>query len=203
MTGQAPTQDELRRRASIHHRLVEGLHGGRRAPSVHGVRHGDPLRVDGESTVDAAIRLALGLDRSFLPIQGPPGSGKTFTAAKVITALVAAGRTVGVTANSHAVIGNLLKEVAEQTSKQGVGLRAIQKVSDIADGFSDPSVQITKKNEDVENALANGVVDVVAGTAWLFAREGMTEMVDTLVIDEAGQFSLANVLAVAPAASNL
>jgi len=174
-----------------------------RAPRVGGGRQGESLRVDGESALDAAVRLALGLDRSFLPIQGPPGSGKTFTAARVITALVASGRTVGITANSHAVIGNLLKEVAEQASEQGVGLRAIQKVSEGADGFSHPSVQITTKNEDVENALSGGAVDVVAGTAWLFAREAMTEAVDTLVIDEAGQLSLANVLAVAPAASNL
>ena len=174
-----------------------------RAPRVNGVHLGDPLRLSDESTVDAAVRLALGLERSFLPIQGPPGSGKTFTAAKVITALVAEGRTVGITANSHAVITNLLKEVAKQTSEQGVGFRAIQKVSDPADGLSHPSVQVTKKNEDVENALMNGAVDVVAGTAWLFAREGMTETVDTLVIDEAGQLSLANVLAVALAASNL
>lgn len=174
-----------------------------RAPRVHGVRRGDPLRVDGESTLDAATRLALGLECSFLPIQGPPGSGKTFTAAKAITALVAAGRTVGITANSHAVIGNLLKEVAEQTSEQGVGLRAIQKVSTAGEGVDHPSVQVTTSNGDVEAALLNGAADVVAGTAWLFAREGMTEMVDTLVIDEAGQLSLANVLAVAPAASNL
>jgi predicted RecB family nuclease len=174
-----------------------------RAPRVNGGDPGDPLRVDGESALDAAVRLALALDRSFLPIQGPPGSGKTFTAARIITALVTAGRTVGITANSHAVIGNLLKEVTEQASDQGIGLRAIQKVSNPSDGFSHPSVQATTKNEDVENALSGGAVDVVAGTAWLFAREGMTEAVDTLVIDEAGQLSLANVIAVAPAASNL
>jgi len=174
-----------------------------RTPKASGVQLGDPMRHVGETTVDAAIRLALGLERSFLPIQGPPGSGKTFTAAKVITALVAAGRTVGITANSHAVIGNLLKQVAEETSKQGVSLRAIQKITTGDDGVDDPAVQVTTRNEDVEAALMNGAANVAAGTSWLFSREGMTEKVHTLVIDEAGQLSLANVLAVAPAASNL
>jgi uncharacterized protein len=40
-----------------------------------------------------------------------------------------------------------------------------------------------------------GQYDVAAGTAWLFAREDMAGAVDVLVIDEAGQLSLANVVA--------
>ena len=44
---------------------------------------------------------------------------------------------------------------------------------------------------------------MAAGTAWLWARAGLTDSVDTLFVDEAGQLSLANVLAVAGAARNL
>ena len=47
-----------------------------------------------------------------LPIQGPPGSGKTYTAANIICALVTTGKKVGVTANSHSVIRKLLDDVA-------------------------------------------------------------------------------------------
>ena len=174
-----------------------------RPPRVNGVRQGDPLRLDGEPVLDAAIRLGLGLERSCLPIQGPPGSGKTYTAAKVIMALVADGRRVGITANSHAVISNLLTRVTEEAATQEIGLRAIQKISTGDEGVDHPSVRTTKSNDDVEAAAAAGEVDVVAGTAWLFAREAMTGALDTLVVDEAGQLSLANVLAVTPAASNL
>ena len=174
-----------------------------RPPRVAGVRQGDPLRHGDEPVLDAAIRLARGLERSSLPIQGPPGSGKTYTAARVITALVADGRTVGITANSHAVISNLLTCVAEEAAKENIALRAVQKVSDDDGGVDHPSVRTTKSNDDVETAVTAGAVNVVAGTAWLFAREAMADAVHTLVVDEAGQLSLANVLAVTPAASNL
>ena len=59
------------------------------------------------------------------------------------------------------------------------------------------------KNEAVAAALAGGEAQVAAGTAWLWAREDMGETVDVLFVDEAGQMSLANVLAVAPAARNI
>ena len=58
-------------------------------------------------------------------------------------------------------------------------------------------------NEQLEQALRDGELDVAAGTAWLWARAGLAASVDTLFVDEAGQLSLANVLAVAGAARNL
>ena len=52
-------------------------------------------------------------------------------------------------------------------------------------------------------ALAAGDANLAAGTAWLWAREEMAGTVDVLVIDEAGQMSLANTLAVCQAAGSL
>ena len=72
---------------------------------------GAPLQDDGETTVEAALRVAPLLEGGVLPIQGPPGAGKTFTGARMICALVDAGARVGITANSHKVIRNLLDEV--------------------------------------------------------------------------------------------
>ena len=60
-------------------------------------------------SLEAAKQIALLLDRTVLPIQGPPGSGKTFTGAHMIVELVKNGKKVGVTAVSHKVISNLLK----------------------------------------------------------------------------------------------
>ena len=51
-------------------------------------------------------------------------------------------------------------------------------------------------------ALRRGV-QVVGGTAWLWSREEYFEAVDVLFVDEAGQMSLANVLAVSQAAKNV
>ncbi len=79
----------------------------RHAPRV-GQLPGTPLLGLGEDDLGAAKRLGLALDHSVLAIQGPPGSGKTFTGARMIVELVRAGKRVGVTANSHKVIGNLL-----------------------------------------------------------------------------------------------
>ncbi len=72
---------------------------------------GANLRIEGETAEDVARRLALGPDHSTLPIQGPPGSGKTWTGARMILDLVYDGRKVGVTANGHKVIGKLLDDV--------------------------------------------------------------------------------------------
>src|SRR6185369_1904143 len=71
-------------------------------------RSGGPLARGGE--VARAIEAALlDLDSSYLAVHGPPGTGKTFTAARVIAGLVNAHRwRVGVVAQSHAVIENLL-----------------------------------------------------------------------------------------------
>ena len=78
----------------------------------------------------AAIRLGLDLDGSTLAIQGPPGSGKTFTAAAMIVALVRAGLRVGVTANSHKVIGNALEAVRKRAADKHVPVRIGQRANE-------------------------------------------------------------------------
>src|SRR5262249_14024902 len=61
----------------------------------------------------------------------------------------------------------------------------------------------TTENGDARSALATGTANVLGGTAWLWAREEFFESVDVLFVDEAGQMSLANVLAIAPRAQRL
>ena len=84
---------------------------GRRGPAS--ARRGAPPRT---ARPIARGRAAAGsrLDPTVLAIQGPPGSGKTYSGARMICALLAAGQRVGVTANSHKVIGNLLDEVSRR-----------------------------------------------------------------------------------------
>jgi uncharacterized protein len=160
------------------------------------------LRAAGETASAAAIRLATSLRHSYLPMQGPPGTGKTYTAAEQILELIAHGRTVGITGLSHAVICHLIGTVCEHARWRGAGPLRIGQRAD-RDNPHLHADATTMSNEQLEKALRDGELDVAAGTAWLWARSGLAGSVDTLFVDEAGQLSLANVLAVAGAARNL
>jgi predicted RecB family nuclease len=146
--------------------------------------------------------LALPQEASVLPIQGPPGSGKTFSGARMIVELTKHGRRVGMTAASHKVISNLLREVCKAASEAGVSVRGVQKANE-EDGLEHAMVVQAKTNEAVLAALTTGTAQVAAGTAWLWGRGDMARSVDVLFVDEAGQMSLANVLAISQAATSV
>ena len=160
------------------------------------------LRAEGETASAAAIRLATSLRHSYLPMQGPPGTGKTYTAAEQILELITQGRTVGITGPSHAVICHLIDTVYEHARWRGAGPPRIGQRADRDHPHLHADAR-SMSNEQLEKALRDGQLDVAAGTAWLWARSGLAGSVDTLFVDEAGQMSLANVLAVAGAARNL
>jgi predicted RecB family nuclease len=161
---------------------------------------GEPLRLPGERTIDAAMRLAPRLCAGMLPIQGPPGAGKTYIGARMICAQVQAGLRVGVTANSHKVIRTLLDEVIRAADELGMNLECLQKVSESEDDRR--CLRFTKDNGELLAAIGTSC-HVAAGTAWLWAREDAADAVDVLFVDEAAQMSLANVLAVSQAAGTI
>ena len=173
-----------------------------RRPPDDGSDPAGSLRAEGETASAAAVRLAVSLRRSYLPMQGPPGTGKTYTAAEQILELIAHGRTVGITGPSHAVICHLIDKVYEHARWRGAGLPRIGQRAERDNPYRHEDAA-TMSNEQLEKALQDGELDVAAGTAWLWARAGLAGSVDTLFVDEAGQLSLANVLAVAGAARNL
>ena len=156
-----------------------------------------PLRLDEESTLEAAKRIAPLLQAGVLPIQGPPGTGKTYTAARMICTLVAQGKKVGIVANGHAVIRNLLDKVIEAADETGVDVRCVQKPKEKEEDSH--RLKIANKASDLFTALSTGC-QVAGGTAWLWASPEAFQSVDVLFVDEAAQMSLANVLAVSQAA---
>jgi hypothetical protein len=164
---------------------------------------GTPFEIHpSESTVDAAKRLVAQLEDSVLAIQGPPGAGKTFTGARMICELVRQGKKVGITATSHKVIRKLLDDVIEAAQELNLnGLRCVQKVSEKPEE-GPPGIVLTTDYAEPRAALHDGA-QVVAGTAWLWSREDYFEAVDVLFVDEAGQMSLANVLALTQATRSL
>lgn len=175
----------------------------RRSPRLHGASLAE-LRSMHESIVQVAQRAVLALENSALPIQGPPGSGKTFTGARMVVELVKDGRRVGITAVSHKVITKLLDEACRAAREAGVKLRAVQKPNEEeGSGSQDQMVTLVYYNDEIRDALADRKAQVAAGTAWLWAREEMAGSVDVLMVDEAGQMSLAYALAVSQAAANL
>lgn len=161
---------------------------------------GQAIRQPGEVVLDAALRIAPEIDGGVLPIQGPPGSGKTYIGARMICALVRAGKSVGITANSHKVIRNLLDGVIEAAEEMGVDVKCIQKVAETEP--DQPRLLFTEDNAALLQAIGT-TSNVAAGTAWLWARPDATDSVDVLFIDEAAQMSLANVLAVSQAARSV
>ncbi|GGM41085.1 TM0106 family RecB-like putative nuclease [Microbacterium saperdae] len=162
---------------------------------------GEYLPAAGEDAIDAIVRGVLDLDRSYLAVQGPPGTGKTFTGSQVIARLVNEhGFKVGVVAQSHAIIETLLDRVVAH----GVSPAQVGKAPKNPD--ADPSYTVIPKNgmaSFLEEHRNEGVV--VGGTAWDFSNTSRVDRggLDLLVIDEAGQFSLASTIAVAAGARRL
>ena len=170
-----------------------------RAPP--GIGGGD-VRREGEAPMDAALRLAADLPAGVLPVQGPPGAGKTFTGARMICRLAAAGKSVGITASSHAVVRNLIDEILEAAKEMQIDVRCLQKPKGKVKQDDLPGLRFVSSNDAAWDALGPDS-PVVGGTAWLWAPELARGRLDVLVVDEAAQMSMANVLAVSQAAERL
>ena len=177
----------------------------RNAPRLRGRPGGGSVQT---IDIEELRALAAALDGSFLFIQGPPGTGKTWTGARLVTELMRLGRRVGVAATSHKAIHNLLAEVEKAAGEEGLRFRGFKKASeDYDESRYDGGTCVT--NEPKVAAFAGARPDVLlfAGTSWLFAHRdldgGATPMIDTLVIDEAGQVSLADALAMGTSARNV
>ncbi len=156
-----------------------------------------------EDSVAAISRLALALDHSVLAIQGPPGSGKTYRAAEMIVALVRAGKRVGVTSNSHRVIKSVLYKVNECANRAALPISQLHMEEPDAGADASAPFEFSKDHADVRARLDAGELHVVGGTSWAWVNDNLQSAVDVLVVDEAGQMSLANVLAVSTAAQSL
>ncbi|HWY14726.1 MAG TPA: TM0106 family RecB-like putative nuclease [Rhizomicrobium sp.] len=167
-------------------------------PAVTGIVRGAPL-IDGATEVAKAVEVIRRLDSSYLLVQGPPGAGKTFTASHAIVELLARGKRVGVSSNSHKAIVTLLKEVEDVAIKRKVKFRGVKKCSADDHALGGRYIEDVWSNDEV----FAGNYQLIAGTAWLFAREELDQALDTMFVDEAGQVSIASVVAMGVSARNL
>jgi predicted RecB family nuclease len=180
------------------------LEGTRRYPALEGILTREPPRAGREvvqtTYLDEMKRLVRDLDESHLVVQGPPGSGKTWTGARLIVHLLDQGKRVGVTATSHKAIHNLLTEIERVAAREGVDFKGLKKSTEGEESvFSGARIESSKEIAD----FADPEVRLLAGTAWLFARAELDGVVDYLFVDEAGQVSLADALAVGTASRNV
>lgn len=185
-----------RQRAALRRLARSVLDGDGRYPHLERlVRREPPL--GGESLQRAELddqrALLDRLDGSYLVIQGPPGSGKTYRGARLITHLIRQGRKVGIVAQSHKVIGTLIEEIERAAAEEGLDFHGVK----CGDYPFEETAHVKRGGYDDPNAL------LVAGTSWVHSREEMDGALDTLFVDEAGQFSLADTLACGTAARRL
>jgi uncharacterized protein len=169
-------------------------------PRLHGNSPGAAIIPIGSELVQASIDALKRLSQSYMLIQGPPGAGKTFTSSQAIVELLAAGKTVGIASNSHKAINNLLVSVETIAREERVIFRGVKK-SSTEDQFL-PGARFIENTMDNDRATGGGF-DLIAGTAWLFAREKLDGALDYLFVDEAGQVSLANIVAMGVSAKNI
>lgn len=141
----------------------------------------------------------LNLKNSVSCIQGPPGCGKTYTAAHIILKLIKEQKRIGITANSHKSILNILKTINDQE-------KISFKCQKVIDSRNQTEEKLFLKDIPIESTTSNEVnpkAQLVGGTTFFFSRPNQESMYDYLFVDEASQVSLANIVAAARATKNI
>jgi predicted RecB family nuclease len=171
--------------------------GRPRYPALVEILERRPPRAElGGSLNDAAASL----DGSYLFVQGPPGSGKTWLGTRMALELMRRGQRVGVTSLSHKAIHKFLRDLEDAAVEAGVSFRGRKKASGDPDTeYEDEFVDWVGANDE----MLDPELQLIAGTSFLFSRSELDGHVDTLFVDEAGQVSLADVLAVGCSARNV
>ena len=164
----------------------------------HLLHHTGPLITKKENLIKETSAHIYNLQNSVFCIQGPPGTGKTYTAAHIILDLIKKGKKIGVTANSHRAILNLLKTVHEQNKKNTPFL--CQKVGG---DLEDQKILEATAIEFTHSQAVNRKASLIGGTTFFFSKLEEEQTYDYLFVDEASQVSLTNIVAAARAANNI
>jgi predicted RecB family nuclease len=175
------------------------LAGDGRYPALESILDRVPFERAIQTTVlDEMMRLVRSLDGRHLVIQGPPGSGKTWTCGRLIADLISQRKTVGVASTSHKAIHKLLDEIEDAAAEIELDFTGLKKAS----GSPETTYERDHFTSVTESDACAGV-DVTGGTAWHYARHAHDSTLDYLFIDEAGQVSLADALAMGTCARNV
>jgi len=185
-------------------------------PKIKNIKTGDAIIKEGDFLKES-FEAVDNMDNSYLYFQGPPGVGKTHTAAYIIIELIKKSKKIGITANSHKVIFNLLDKIEELSSakeNKKFSFKGFHKGS-----ASDPEKKYDKGEyiqhisgvkkvsgksfDKMDLEFEKMDADLFSGTAWCFSRPACDEKLDYLFIDEAGQLTTADILAISLSAKNI
>ncbi|MBS0286706.1 MAG: TM0106 family RecB-like putative nuclease [Proteobacteria bacterium] len=173
----------------------------RATPRILGHQSGAPVvsSQDEGERLQQIINVISNLDNSYLAIQGPPGAGKTYTCKHVIAELLKRNMKIGISSNSHKAINNLLIGTVEYCKKERIQghFFCTKKTEEVLEQLG---VSIITNNEISQNLKSSCVIGT---TAWGFARDDLAGKLDYLFIDEAGQVSVANLIAMSRSTKNI
>ena len=166
----------------------------KRKPRILGRSSGNII-TGAKNFIEEMVDVVSNMNNTTLCIQGPPGSGKTYTAAHVIVELIRSGRTVGITSNGHKAIAHLIDEVMKKAEQKNVYFPAVKIQSSSEDFY----VESSKVNQEKKADMVFSTVHykLIGGTAWAFSNTLAQDKLDYLFVDEAGQVSIANLFGMA------
>lgn len=166
-------------------------------PDILGVKAGDDLYHEDEDLIKALTRNVLSMNNTTLVVQGPPGTGKTYTCSRVVKSLLEQGKKIAICSNSHKAINNLMAKIAEYVGDEYSLVKIESKDDPMFEGLSNVSIL-----PDIKK-LSKFRYNIFGATSFTLCKPDFIENFDYLLIDEAGQFSLANLTSIIPCAKNV
>lgn len=168
----------------------------RKYPDINGLMKSKDLYDPEKDLIEQAKDIVSDMNNTCLVFQGPPGAGKTFTSSNIIMKLISEGKRIGISSNSHKAINNVLFKLKELDSSLNIVKLNSSKEEDVSEaGIIIPS---KKEWDKIKNKS-----QIVGGTVFKFAKSEMNNYFDYLFVDEAGQVSLANLMAMSSSCKNL
>lgn len=174
-----------------------------RNPRLNGYEPGSKIQPDVVNAAAVSTRITA-LDNSYLFIQGPPGTGKTTHGASCIVDLIAAGKRVGILANSHKAIHHLLKKVELEATRRNITFCGFHKeTSTEGSPYVSPlDTPMIASTPDL-STFVDSQCQLASGTTYAWTHESLVGKFDYLFVDEAGQIALADALGSSLAAKNV
>ena len=174
-------------------------------PKIKGIKLGEKI-IKSENFDIEIPKIILNLQKTYLYIQGPCGTGKTYQAANAIIELIKNNKKIAITANSHKVIHNLLERVEKLADKQKIIFRGLKKGSDNEEEesfYKGKLIKTDKNDKHFINELHNDKTLLFAGTKYHLSQKFYHNKLDFLFVDEASQISVADLVALGGIAKNI
>ena len=171
-------------------------------PKIKNIKEGETIIKEGDFLKES-FKTVESMQNSYLYFQGPPGVGKTHTAAYIIIELIKKSKKIGITANSHKVIFNLLNKI-EELAKDNFSFEGYHKCGSTPDKrFDGKFIKNISDSKKMDMLFEDMDANLFSGTAWCFSRPACEEKLDYIFVDEAGQLTTADIVAISLSAKNV